>query len=56
MKLLWKEEEKTKGKGREDVEIVRASIKEPLNLASSVHVTTIEENKVHVREVYTSMN
>jgi hypothetical protein len=34
----------------------RALAKEPLNLTSSIHVTTIEEDKVHVRKVYASMN
>jgi hypothetical protein len=34
----------------------RALVKKPLNLASFVHVTSIEEDKVHVMKVYVSMN
>jgi hypothetical protein len=34
----------------------RALAIEPLNLASSIHVTTIEKGKDHVKKVYASMN
>ncbi len=30
--------------------------KEPLNLASFVHVTIVEKDKVHVKKVFASMN
>jgi hypothetical protein len=57
MRLLCGEEKKTKRKGKEYVKKrPRALVRKALNLTSPIHVATLEEDRVHVMKVYTSMN